>query len=67
MTAMNESLDSFSINDGASFSDEDLIVVHTVNLTCCFLAVQNIALMNFFQFYDNGSVYRILNMYKNLV
>jgi hypothetical protein len=40
----------FSINDGASFSDDDLIVVYTVNLTCRFRVVQNMALMNFFNF-----------------
>jgi Cu2+-containing amine oxidase len=48
MTAMNESLGFFSINDGASFSDEDLIVAHTVNLTHFFRIVQYMGLMNFF-------------------
>ena len=45
MTAVNGSLD-FSINDGASFPDHDIIVIHTVNITHFFRIVPYVGLVN---------------------
>ena len=46
MTAMNENLSFFSINDGANFPDHEIIVVHTVNQTHFFRNVQYVGLLN---------------------